>query len=76
MEEGTSDSDEDEQILKERLLYEMIITVKNLTPFVCSLANLDQRNKDFQSVKKRQLLNPLTLKMATSYYLKQIDEYD
>jgi len=76
MEGGTDDSDEDEQILKERLLYEMIITVKNLTPFVCSLANLDQRKKDFQSVKKRQLLNPLTLKMATSYYLKQIEEYD
>ena len=53
------------------------MTVKNFTPFICRLEQLDGC-QSFAGVKKRQMMNPVDIAFETKYNLKheqeQIDE--
>lgn len=50
-------------------IYFQKIAVKNLTPFICQLEQLNGQ-QTFQQVKKRQMMNPVDLAFESQYKLK------
>ena len=49
------------------------MTVKNFTPFICRLEQLDG-SQSFAGVKKRQMMNPVDIAFETKYNLKHEQE--
>ena len=45
------------------------MTVKDFTPFICRLEQLDG-SQSFSGVKKRQMMNPVNILFETKYNLK------